>query len=262
MTAEAAPRRHLGKVDRRHLAALRPVPDTDGPLVRLGLVWAAVVLIAVTIGAVPVAVVVALVAGVAGAQTCRTWPAPGRPLAAAAGSLGLLLPLLALAGPVALVAAGGLLCGAAWVLARAAGAHPGRTVALGVAVGAAASSLVLARGMGFTEAMVLFACVAVYDASAYVVGAGAGNAWEGPAAGVASIGAVSLAVAAVYSGVFVGASPWLLALVVAVLAPAGTYLASALCGPVPARVPALRRLDSLLIAGPAWVAAASVLIGR
>lgn len=262
MTAEAAARASQLPVDRTRLRALRPVLDSNGPHVRLGILWAAVVMVALVISPVVLAVIAAVVAGLAATQTSWTWPAAERPLPAGAGALGVLFPLIALAGGWAVVVTAAVLGAAAFVVAKRSTLHPTRTAVLGVVLGLAGASLVLARGLGFTEGLVLFLTIACYDASAYVVGTGAQNPWEGPAAGAASIGALTLAVAALFAGVFGGPSPWILGVAVAVLAPVGTYAASALCGPERKRTPALRRLDSLIIAGPVWVALATLMVGR
>src|SRR5436190_23091830 len=108
--------------------------------------------------------------------------------------------------------------------------------------------------------MTLLALAAVYDAAAYVVGAGAAGAWEGPAAGVAAIGAVTLAVAAVLVPPFRGASPWALGAAAAVLAPLGPYWATAMLGETSANAPALRRVDSLLFLAPVWAALTALML--
>jgi hypothetical protein len=59
---------------------------------------------------------------------------------------------------------------------------------------------------------------------------------------------------------FSGASPWLLGLLAAALAPFGPLVGTLLLGEREARAPALRRLDSLLVLGPVWAAAALVLL--
>jgi hypothetical protein len=61
---------------------------------------------------------------------------------------------------------------------------------------------------------------------------------------------------------FDGNSPWILGGLAAVLAPVGPVVASSLTGDRSARVPALRRLDTLIVLGPAWVAATAVLLHR
>ena len=101
-----------------------------------------------------------------------------------------------------------------------------------------------------------------YDAGTYLVGSGATSAWEGPAAGMAAIGTLTLAVAALFVPPFDGSSPLLLGALAAALAPLGRMIALALAGGSgrKVRVPALRRLDSLLALGPLWGLAAALLL--
>ncbi|HZQ28384.1 MAG TPA: hypothetical protein VFA94_11860 [Acidimicrobiales bacterium] len=125
----------------------------------------------------------------------------------------------------------------------------------------AAASLVLTdRLEGAVPAFVVLALASAYDAGAYLVGTGANNAWEGIAAGVAAEAAVTLAAAAVFSPPLRGAGAWVLGAVALVAAPAGPRVASALIGDREARVPAVRRLDSLLILGPAGLAVTAVFV--
>ncbi|MDP9441512.1 MAG: hypothetical protein M3P34_04890, partial [Actinomycetota bacterium] len=114
--------------------------------------------------------------------------------------------------------------------------------------------------LGATAALVLLALVHVVDASTFIVGSGARSPWEGWIAGAASALAVALAVAAVFVPPFRGSSPWLLALVVAVLVPSGSLAATILLGRPDAPVPALRRIDSLLLAGPVWALVARLVL--
>jgi hypothetical protein len=129
-----------------------------------------------------------------------------------------------------------------------------------LAPAAAASALVLTRAQGLAEALVLVGMISVYDAAAYLVGTGARRAWAGPAAGLASIGALTLFVAAVFVPPFDGNSPWILGGLAAVLAPIGPVLAGRLTGDRSARVPALRRLDTLMVLGPVWAAATALVL--
>jgi hypothetical protein len=142
--------------------------------------------------------------------------------------------------------------------------HPGvvRRIVLVVGPGVAAASLVLARNQGFAVGLVLAGLVTVFDSSAYLIGTGAPNRWEGAVAGVASMAAMTLFVAAVLVPPFTGASPWLLGGAAAAMAPVGPVLARWVTGDKDAPVPALRRLDSLFLAGPAWVAAVALVLHR
>ncbi len=133
-----------------------------------------------------------------------------------------------------------------------------------VMVGLAGAAPVLLRaGTGLVPVLVLFAYAMAYDAGTYLVGSGAASAWEGPAAGIAATGTVTLTVAAMLAPPFHGTSPWLLGALAAVLAPIGPMIGSVFPGEEmdrKVRMPALRRLDSLLVLGPLWSVAAVLLL--
>jgi hypothetical protein len=250
-------------------APKRSGPRKPGPHGRLGVVWAVVTAAVLLAGPLPLAVWLAAHAGLAGAQAARSHAGrakrpPVHPLAAAAGAG--LVPLACAFGFTA--AAVGLVLAAATAvgLPIALGdpqTHPARAVAIAAAVGAAAGSLVLARTDGSVPALFLFGLTSAYDTGAYLVGTGASNAWEGPAAGVAAIGPVTLAAAAGAVPPFQEVGPWVLGGLAAALAPLGPSVAGRLLlGPRrdKARVPALKRLDVLVVLGPVWAVAAHLLL--
>lgn len=253
--------------------ALLPPIDVDGPRVRLGVAWAAITVVAAALGPFPVAVVFAAVALGAAGQATRSWRGasrrPYRPVAVAGAAV---CAVAGGAGPLAVVAAAAATAVAAVTAEqlRFGGTRwdARTTIAIAVTIGVAASTPALAVDqLGFVPALVLLGLVHAIDASAFIVGSGAASRWEGPVAGAASAGAIGLAVAAVFVPPFRGASPWVLAVVAAVLVPLGGVVGSALLAPRertgkggrsrPVAVPALRRLDALLVAGPVWV-----LLGR
>lgn len=243
------------------LRALEERPRVVGPHARLGLVWFLVLMAALAAGRLGLILVLAPCAGLAAAQAMRsrrTHPRPSPP-AAAAGAV--LLVVAAAAGPVAVGVVAVVLVGAVAagvVVGGASRAASTTTVVAAVAIGlAGASPVLLVRG-GIVPVLVLLTFAAAHDASAYVVGTGAAGAWEGPAAGAASIAAVTLGVAAVLVPPFRGATPWILGGVAIVLAPLGPYAASALMGDRRANVPALRRIDSLLVLAPVWCLVAAL----
>ena len=143
------------------------------------------------------------------------------------------------------------------VTTTAPGRDVGLTLLVAVSLGMAAAMPVLLRGLGLAAPLSLFAFAAAHDVGAYLVGTGAGAAWEGPVAGVAAGACVTLFVAVLVPA-FTGGGSFLLGLVAATLAPLGPLAGSALLGDRSASAPALRRLDSLLLMAPvwAWVAAA------
>jgi hypothetical protein len=231
-------------------------------------VWATVTVVSAAMGRVWLAAWLASVALVAAGQVARSWRRrPVRPTAAIVVVGAAALPVAAAFGTAALAIAAGVVIAGALVapLVLSVGRTPVRdnpalTVAFALGLGMAAASPVIARERGLVPALVLLTFVGVYDASAYVVGAGASNVWEGPVAGAAFIAAVTLLVAAVFVPPFTGASPWILGAVAAVLAPFGPVIGSLLLGERAAAAQAVRRLDSLLVAGPVWAAASLVLL--
>lgn len=251
-----------GWVARARRLEVRPRPT--GPHVRLGVLWFVVSMAALLAGRLALALVLAPAAGAAALQAGRTWRGRRRPAAPLAGAGAAALVLAAAAGPVAVAGAAAVLV--AVVVGGSALAGAGRradpvvTLVIAATVGLAAASPVLLLQRGLVPAFVLMSFVHVHDAASYVVGTGANGAWEGTAAGGASIAAVTLAVAAVLVPPFRGASPWVLGALAVLLAPAGPYVGSALLGDRRARVPALRRLDTLLALGPLWSLAAAALL--
>lgn len=227
-------------------------------------------MVAIAAGPLVLAMVLAPVTALAAAQAARSWrrrqrraswrlSAGGAGLVVVASALGLLAVVVVVSALVVLLVT-------AMALGRSATprpqghAAPVLTLLIATAFGLAGAALVLLRSDGFIAAFVLLTFVHVYDASAYIVGTGAPAAWEGPAAGVASIAAVTLAIAAVLSPPFRGATPLLFGVLAAALTPLGPLAASELLGDQRARVPAVRRLDSLLVVGPVWALAAALVL--
>jgi hypothetical protein len=241
---------------------LEAVPDlADGPHVRLGALWAFVTFFAAGAGVTALALWYALVAAVAALQVAGSWRKKSRQpaLQLAAGGAAL-LPLAAAFSVAALVGAALALAVATLLYQPNRRTAPFLTLAVALGIGLAAATPVLVRRLGLVEVIFLLGLVGTYDASAYLVGTGAAREWEGPAAGIAFMFAVSLAAAAVFVPPFSGISPWLLGALAAATAPLGPRAADYLVGDGRARVPALRRLDSLLVLGPLWAAVAYALV--
>jgi hypothetical protein len=131
-------------------------------------------------------------------------------------------------------------------------------------VALAVAAPVVARVSGLTEALAVLGLIAGYDAAAYVVGTGAHNQWEGPAAGIATVFAGALLVAALAVPPFSLATVGVLAAIVSIAGPIGPAFARRI-GETPLRqhgteddeagapeeAPAVRRLSTLLAAAPA-----------
>jgi hypothetical protein len=247
--------------------------------VRLGVLWAAVLVAALFAGTGWLAIVLAPTAALAGLQAGRTWRRAGsrRPIEGIAGLGAAALVFGATGGFLGLAISAVFVATAAIALDRVVAARHRagqvlierslpRTLLIAGVVGLAAGAPVVLRARAGHAAVVTLALCTyalVYDASAFLIGSDAGHAWEGPLAGLASIGAVTVAVAAILVPPFRGASPWVLGATAALATPLGPIVASMLLGPTErdARVPALRRLDSLLVLGPIWALVALALVG-
>lgn len=261
-------------------------PEVVGPHGRLGVAWAVVTVAATAAGALWLALWLGAAAGLAGAQIVRARggrsparsagggrppPPPLNPVMVIAGVGAACVTLAGAAGPLAVAVAAGVVPVVAVgsvLVTRSAGTRtftePLLVSGAAVMVGLGGAAPVLLRaGTGLVPVLVLFAYAMAYDAGTYVVGSGAASAWEGPAAGIAATGTVTLTVAAVLAPPFDGISPWLLGVLAAVLAPLGPIIASAFPGTGgdrKVRMPALLRLDSLLVLGPLWGLAAVLLL--
>jgi hypothetical protein len=233
---------------------------TSRPHVRLGLLWAAVTVAAAVAGSGALGPWLAAVAGVATLQSTRQVKAKRRrPDRMGAAAAAVLPPVGAVFGPLG--AAAGMVAGvtAAALLATARG-RVLRTLSFGLPFGLAAAAPVVLRTRGLAEAGTLLALAWAYDAGDYVVGVGADKRWEGPAAGMAGMAVVTLCTTAVLVPPFEGASGWVLGGMAAALAPLGPVAVSAVLGSPKADVPAARRLDSLVLAGPAFALGALLLL--
>lgn len=267
--AEPRPRKprgkakRLAKVQAKGPRRFAPYYDVNGPRVRLGLLWFVVVVAALAIGDWALAGVYALTAGLAGYQAARAWPPLGRPanlwlaaaIAAGVAASGLGGP--ALVGIALLVAAGvSLVAGFTSGEARAQPfAAVGFTLQCGLFVGLAAAAPVLAFRIDIGAAAALVLLVSVYDMGDYLVGSGSKNAVEGPVAGILAIAVFTFAMWVITFVPFKDDSLLWFGGLVAATAPFGQVLGSSILPRSDPRAPALRRLDSLLLAGPAWVVA-------
>jgi uncharacterized membrane protein YdcZ (DUF606 family) len=99
----------------------------------------------------------------------------------------------------------------------------------------------------------------VYDAGNFLCTEGRRNQWVGPIAGMAGVVVVTIAMAIAEPPPFHSGVAAVLGIALVVLCPAGQWFASWLLPRARAHAPALRRLDSWLLAGPllliaAWIA--------
>lgn len=237
--------------------------DLEGPKVRLGILWFFLALVALAIGPLPTALLYGAVAAVAAAQVARARrrrrsPAE-RPTEAVAA---------AIAGAVtigACLGAGGsglaMLGGVAFAYVTATGdvrspnraiTDAGWTLQCALPVGLAAMSMVLLARLDQGSAIALLLLVSAYEAGDFLVGSGARNPYEGPAAGASAIVVITFIVSTLPISTLTFGQAWLFGGIVAVGAPLGQMAASAILPSAQAPATALRRLDSLLIVAPIW----------
>jgi hypothetical protein len=139
-------------------------------------------------------------------------------------------------------------------------ADAGWTLQCALAPGLAAGCMVLLVRFEIGAAIALLLLVSAYEIGDYLVGSGGSSALEGPAAGLAAIVVITFVISVLAVPPFDFTSAWIFGALVGVLAPAGQLLASALLPDRGSPASGLRRLDSLLLAGPVWAVGVSGLV--
>jgi hypothetical protein len=236
------------------------VHDTNGPKVSLGILWFLVAASALALGPLATALVYGVAAAIAAAQTARCWrKRRARPNdTIAAGLAGLM-------GAGALLGAGGagigLLAGVIMAVVVAAGdarspnptvVDAGWTIQCALPPGLVAMSMVLLARLDQGSAIALLLLVSGYETGDFLVGAGARNPYEGPAAGASAIVVITFIVSTLPIAALDFGQAWLFGGLVVLLAPLGQLFASALLPSAKSPASSLRRLDSLLLAAPVW----------
>ena len=229
------------------------LPKPDGPHARLGVVWFVLACVACALGTIAVAVLFAVVAAIAAMQTSRAWVEAGRratPLLA--GVAAAVVPLASIVGPIGF--------GAGVAVAIAIAIVGGVVLRSDVLVGLraailpaiAAGSVVLIGRTDMGALVVLLVLISAYETGDYLMGSEAGSVFEGPLSGIAAVLVVTFAEAVFQLGPFETRAGWVFGGLVAVLAPLGAPLASALAPSAASAGPALRRLDAWLVVAPVW----------
>jgi len=230
---------------------------------RWGLAWFVVACAALALGTAVFAVVLAVLAAVAGLQTAAAWGRGRQPAQLVAALGGAALPLAAIAGTGLLgVASIAFAVAALAVGVRSRAGRTGRGGALAVAGIALRSGWVLAIGAGCAVVvgrtdrfalLILLVLVSAYEVGDYVVGTGAGTPVEGPIAGIVAVAALTFTLSVFQLGPFDTQAAWVFGGLAAVLTPLGPILASTLVPTASSGGPALRRLDSWILVSPVWM---------
>jgi hypothetical protein len=128
----------------------------------------------------------------------------------------------------------------------------GWTIQCAFPPGLVALSMVLLARLDQGSALALLLLASAYETGDYLVGSGARNPYEGPAAGASAIVVVTFIISTLPISALGFGEAWLFGGLMVLLAPLGQLLASALLPSAKAPASALRRLDSLLLAAPLW----------
>ena len=229
------------------------LPKPDGPHARLGVLWFIAACVACALGTIAVAAVFAGVAAVAAMQTVRTWSDSGRRATPLLGGVAAaLIPIAALVGPFGFAA--GIIISVALVFVGGVMLRSNVTVGLRSAMlpAIAAGSVVLIGRTDMGALVVLLILVSAYETGDYLMGSEAGSVFEGPLSGIAAVLVMTFAEAVFQIGPFETRAGWVFGGLVAVLAPLGAPLASALVPSASSAGPALRRIDAWIVVAPVW----------
>lgn len=231
--------------------AYRPRPD--GPHARLGVVWFVVAAVACAVGTIAVAALFAAVAAVASMQVARAWSSRGRRVNVAVCGIA-----AAIAAPFATAGSVGLGIGlvASFAVALVGGAvtasNPVVALRCSFLPALAVGSVVLTARTDIGALVVLLVLVSAYEIGDYLMGSEADGVLEGPIAGMAAVMVLTFTEAVLQLGPFETRAAWVFGALVAVLAPLGAIVASALAPSAGEAGTALRRLDAWLVVTPLW----------
>lgn len=238
--------------------------DVDGPRVRLGVGWFLLAFPAVVLSPFTAALVYGALGALAARQVATCWRTSQWQADLAAGLVA--VPVLGTVlspqlGLVALVVAlvVGIVAGArepAGGLRGTTGRIAGSGVLLATVapIAVAAGAVVVLAAQNPVVIGMLLLMASAYEVGDFIIGSGGSTPVEGPLAGAVALILVGFPSALVFLEPFDVLAIWVL-LVAAVACLLGQWVASALLPRPDARASALRRLDTLLVLAPLWVAA-------
>jgi len=233
---------------------------TDGPKVTFGLIWFVALLASIFTATPVMVVVIASVSGLAAAQTSYAF-FPRQPTAwMVSGLSAVVITFSGSFGSIALLAGllvGVLLAGVQSIVVPVRGKAPfdlfQMAMRSAVPVGLAGGSMVALARVEVGAIVGLVLLISAYETADFTVGSGSTNAVEGPVSGIVALAAVTFVLWTTPPLPFVPTTMVLFGLLAGVAAPLGQILASALLPRGSSWAPALRRLDSYLVAAPLWL---------
>lgn len=233
---------------------------TDGPKITFGIIWFALVVIAILNSPMLLTAVVALVAGLAGLQVGFAWFPEYPPTKWWTGFAAVVVAVGGIMGPLGLAAGSslGLVLVLIYILTnpvhhRSFAELLDVLIRSSIPVGLAAASLIALLLFDPGAALALVILISAYEIGDFLVGSGSSNAVEGPISGLVGLGAALFILWVAAPAPFTDRSMALYGALVAVCCPLGQVLASGLLPRGNAWAPALRRLDSYLLAAPLWL---------
>lgn len=248
---------------RRSSARYAVVYDIDGPRVRLGVLWFLLLIGALIAGVLVLGVLYGAVAGLAGWQTAKVWAKEGQPSEPWVAAVG--AGLIGFAGSIGTAVTGMVIIAVVTAALLAAVIRyrvlltqilsAGFTVRSGVFVGLAAAAPTVVMRIDIGACVMLVLLVSMYELGDFLVGSGSANPVEGPLAGIVGVMVVTFAMSAVQPPPFDEQAVWLFGGMTAALCPLGQLAGSAILPRSSSDARALRRLDSLLVAGPLFAVA-------
>lgn len=233
---------------------------TDGPKVTFGILWFAAIAASASLSTWGLAVVAASVAGLAGLQAGAAWFPQFGPTKWWTAGAAFVVGLSGVIGPLGLVAGAGM--GMVLLLvyialnpvhARSTGELLDVLIRSSLPAGIAAGSLVALRDVSPGAVLLLIALVSAYEVGDFLIGSGSSNAVEGPVSGLVALGAVAFVFWIVPPRPFTTTSVLLFAALAGVCCPLGQIVAAGLLPRGSSWAPALRRIDSYLLAAPLWL---------
>ena len=233
---------------------------TDGPRLTFGVGWFVLLIAAIFGDPIFVAVLVSVVAALAGLQTAHTW-FPDVPSAkwwaavgACAGGIGGFMGPVGVVVGIILAITVPVMHGVAFPVHRYPTGHViGGVLRATLPVGLAASSMAALGRFEVGALLALVALVSAYEVGDYLVGSGSATAIEGPVSGVVSLASVVFILWTIVPDPFTQQGVVLFGVLTALCCPLGQVLASAMLPRGAGWAPALRRLDSYLLAAPLWL---------
>lgn len=248
---------------------IEPVYDVGGPKVRLGVLWFLLAWAGFALGSLGVGAVFVTAATVASLQVAAhlmieedtNSRVTAAVITAAVGTSAIFDARVV--GIVILVAVVVAFVVASQTIDRSMLVQvAGLTLRAALPLGIAVAALLYLHRVDAWVFMILFGVVSIYDAGNFLVGTGSRRAWVGPLAGLLGAAAVVFGAAGFEAPPLTEQTTWLVGGLAALACPFGQIIGSFMLPRPDARAPALRRLDSYLLAAPLTLAVFLLLGGN